>query len=433
MNSRPCVVALLCTLIVGIVACPPSLQGAAAATAATPTPPPARPGQSAKLVDLAALALVPSDVDEPGYGNITGRYQTLDEVASSLNSLEGGTDADLPSYTGALTDAGWKQTYFDRIGIASGDDPSKYGTVIYNALSEHADGKGATAGYDLLREANAAAGYLKARGGATVDDKSVYTRRQGTASDGTTYQELDLEFLSGTFVVEIDLVDYTDEAPAVATIQALGEALGDRLAKAGEIGIGFGPKALRLKGNGVATSYEYYKRISGAQVADYGQTLAQVRSDDRYYKGLGITDIYFLGQTAPVAGSDTNMVDYWLSLYRFGKAADAKSTVSDWSKNFVDNPPSGYTDLAVAARPAKIGTASTTVTYSRTDSGGSTVQGVTVYAATTDVLAIVTVEAVAGATQQSAETIATAAVKCLGRTTACARLAIPTDLIAGGA
>lgn len=402
-----------------------ALSSGSAIAATTPTP---EPTKKAPL-DLAALFISPDDVDEPGYGVAIGRYETIDDVAGYLNGLAGGTDADVAGVRDELKKAGWKQAYYGRIAIPSGDDPSKNGVSIYHELTEYADKDGAKAGYDLLRDGNASAGYLRARGGEKIGDASTWTRRAGTTSDSIDYQELDLVFQTGTIVIELDITDYYNEPPDLATLQAIADSMLTRI-DAGAAGVGLGPKSLLLTGAGVHNAYGYYSRLDDKEIGDYGKTPAQVRATDRSNKDSGITDFYQQRQWIDASdGVDDDFVDTYLSIYRFAKDADAAAAVEAWSQNFIDNHSSPYTNVDVVADAETIGAASVVVSQNY-DRGNDVIDaGYTAYVQNGKILLVYTASAVPGISLEGFTAIAKAATTCASRGGACKSIPFPEDLV----
>lgn len=405
MTSR----ALLVALILALATAAP-----AAAKPATPTPGTSgTPGTSAPL-DLAALVLHPADLADPGYGVSNGGYQTLAQTAAQLNATQGGTDADLPGVKSALTKAGWRQGYFLDLAIPSGDDPTKVGGLVYLGLNAYADATGAAAGYDLVRTANAAAGYLKASGGQPVGKRSVLTRKRSTNSSGAVVAELDLVFQTQTVVAELDLFDYAGQAPAVETMQALAATLAQRLTSPPKTP-GLSLRAPHLAGTGVSSAYEYYKRLSGVQFGYYGEAGTQVKSDDRFYAGSGVTDVWSADQgVASADGKDPYYGEYNLGLYAFDTAAHARSALTTFSQNFLSDPVTGYSNVQAVANPTKLGddrSALVSFTYDR--GGGVSTSGFKYYVVVGSTLAEVLVEAVPGAPQAAAEAVTRAVAACL--------------------
>ena len=126
---------------------------------------------SSDLLELAALVLLPSDLDEPGFGIVEGYYTSLKADSRFFNSMLGGSDDDLADVTAQLEEAKWQQSYFYQLGIASGDDPSFYATRVSNSFIQFEEEDGAAEGFDLWREALASSGYLKATGAEKVGDE----------------------------------------------------------------------------------------------------------------------------------------------------------------------------------------------------------------------------------------------------------------------
>jgi hypothetical protein len=176
------------------------------------------------------------------------------------------------------------------------------------------------------------------------------------------------------------------------------------------------------------SNYAYYSRLNGKQVPYNGETASDLSSNDDYYAGQKISDIFQMEQWTPGAdGKDGDFVEYFLTLYQFATAKDAAAALASWPKNFVDNPGTGITQAASVSAPLSLGpgAAMVSVTYKR--SNGVSAPGYVVYAAAGSIFMIVTVESPAKPTKAGVTAVAKAALACL-KSSSCDPLPVPSGL-----
>lgn len=382
---------------------------------------------NAGLLDLAAAVIGPADLPEPGFGVANGSLQTIDQFATYLGGYTGGTAADQSNALTSLKSAGWTQSYYINFAAPSGDDATKNSADVYIGLARFTGAKGGAAGYDLIRAALAAGGYFKAQGGGTVGEQSSVTRHSYTASDGRKVAELDMLFQSGEMVVEIDLFDYANQPPDLSDLQTIATAQATRV-KHVPASPGLSLRALPLTASAITTNYAYYSRLDGKQIPYRGETADTLTSDDSYYVGQKINDIFQMEQWTPGAdGKDGDYVEYLLTLYQFESAKDATAAVDHWPQGFVENPGTGITDAQVLSNSPQLGddSAMVSLTYKRTN--GVSAPGYIFYVATGAMMMVVTVESPAKPTKAGATALAKAALACVTNG-ACAPLPVPAGL-----
>jgi hypothetical protein len=382
---------------------------------------------AAGLLDLAAAVIVPADLPEPGFGVANASLQTIDQFAAYLGGYTGGAAADQSKAKANLTSAGWTESYYINLAKPSGDDATKNSADVYIGLARFGGAKGGAAGYELLHAALAAGGYQKAQGGAAAGDQSSVTRHSYTASDGRKVAELDMIFQSGEMVVEIDLFDYSNQPPAVSDLQTIATAQAKRV-KNVPASPGLSLRALSLTASAITTNYAYYSRLGGKQIPYRGETADTLTSDDGYYAGQKIDDIFQLEQWTPGAdGKDGDYVEYFLTLYQFESVKDATAAVESWPQGFVENPGTGITDGQVLASPPQLGDDSAMVSLTYKRANGVSAPGYIFYVATGAMMMVVTVESPAKPTKAGATTLAKAALACVTNS-ACAPLPVPAGL-----
>jgi hypothetical protein len=428
MNGRVVLVAVVCLLLLG-----PTLPVAAQSnpTAHLGAPVPNFPGAKAGSYDLAALTILPSELADPGYGIDTGAYSTIDGDAASINSSNGGTEADLADVRDALEQAGWQQSYYVHTGLPNPDDPTLFGVYVYIGITRFKEADGAGNGYDLIRASNVNAGFLRVRNVDQIGDASTLSRRQSTLNDGTPANSIDLLAQTGVFVAEILLTDYSGEKPDQDQMLTLGQTQVDRLTGA-KASVGLSQRALLVTGDGVSTKAGYYTRVNGKQVAYFGEAPKDLKSDDTYYKGIGVTDLYYVRQTAPsTSGDDNDFLEVILDLYHFDSADDAQSAYDQYDQALTASPPTGYSDVTEIRRATSFGDESGTYsfTYDR-GSGVGQVSGYRIGVLSGDLMLLLYADSGGDLPLAAVEAIADAAVTCAGKTAVCKPMKLPADLVA---
>jgi hypothetical protein len=383
-------------------------------------------------LELPALTITPDDIDEPGYGLSNGLTMSVADDSALLNTLMGGDEDEAADIQEQLEDAGWVQSYWVSFGIQSGDDPSLFATVIYNALTEYGDEDGAEVGYDLLREGNASSGFLPVRDADDVGDDSTVTRA-ATSSNGRPLNYLDIVFRVGPVVAEVYIAEYSDNNPDVETITALAESVAVRLEDAEPpANPGLSQRSLFMSGDGVRTTYNYYNRLADQQIPPFGTTAAQARSDDRFYRDAGVIDVYLVVQSMQMADADDGVLSYFLYLYRFDDEQNASAALEDWTQTWGDTPTSGYEDVDEVSGADTIGDESTVFSHTFVPADGDDFDGFRTYFQVGDTIVSLIMHAVPGVDEGAFVDVANAAADCIDADEPCAPLSVDEETLTGG-
>src|SRR5215210_3175457 len=183
----------------------------------------ASPSPVARTLDLAAMALTPSDLDDlglPGFGQQTSAFLTLEEQAEQLASAANlGMDAD--ALGSRLAAAGFQRRYQRQLGLPAhpGARPAQLRTFVAPYIIEYASVDGAAAGIALL-ESEAGTGMTDVPGTRVIGDRSEITRFRRLSDSGKPYQALDLTFQIGNLVAGVTVGEFEDREPNPATVEA---------------------------------------------------------------------------------------------------------------------------------------------------------------------------------------------------------------------
>jgi N-acetylglucosamine-6-sulfatase len=339
----------------------------------------ASPSPVAGTLDLAAMALTPVDLDDiglTGFGQQTSAFLTLEEQAEQLASTANlGMDAD--ALGSRLAAAGFQRRYQRQLSLPAhpGARPSQLRTFVAPYVIEYASGEGATTGFTLLEtEAlEAGAAMTDVPGTRVIGDHSEITRFRRASDSGEPYRALDLTFQVDNLVAGVTLGEFDDRQPDMATVEALGELLLDKV-RGGQAGSGPGLSslALRLAGPDIETRSDEYGRLDGQTFPNYSETPDELADREERYGNAVV--VYGVGQSiargSPARSDDTR---YGVSLYQFASEQDAAGWLESGVARAEKSP--NIIEAIPVAGAATIGEASGTLAIATERSGAGTARG----------------------------------------------------------
>ncbi len=337
----------------------------------------ASPVPGAPALDLAAMALTPSDLDElglPGFGQQTSAFLTLEEQAEQLaTSASLGIDAD--AIGSGLAEAGFQRRYQRQLGLPSrpGAPPSRLRTFVAPYVIEYASREGAAAGFALLEAEAPDAGMKDVSGTRVFGDRSEVTRFRQSSENGEPYRALDLTLQVDNLVAGVTVGEFNGREPDLATVEALAERLLEnvRLGQAGS-GPGLSNLAQRLAGPDVETRSDEYGRIGGQTFPNYSETPDELADRNERYGDAVV--VYGVGQSIPVGGpARTDDTRYFVSLYEFAGEPDAAGWLNEGVAR-AELSPNVIAAIPVADA-AVIGDASATLAITTERGGAGTARG----------------------------------------------------------
>ena len=399
------------------------------------SPPPNHPPQSGARdstgLDLPALLLRPSDLDETGYGIDSGGCGTLDTIAAAWNKNLGGAEEGVAVIRKRLVRDGWSQSCWLTVAIPSSDSPETYGVLVSSVITAYADENGASDGLDLLHDVLVALDYRKARGAELIGDESFALRHVIDATRTSLGQEqLDLIFRVGNLVAELYMSDYSGDQPALETGQTLADLLVDRMTDPTDApGHGLATRVLRLAGDGVLSNAGYYLRLDGDEAGSFGQSLAKVRDADQDFDEMGVRDVFYTRQTAAPTGSSGDFLEYTVVFAQFTNESDAIATMDEALAAPSDLPRSAGPSSSRVRRAAEIGDQTTSKVYAAEREAGQTADGFTITFRLANVIAVMNVASVEGVSQHAAEALAVQIADCMRAEAPCDPIAPPEELM----
>jgi len=386
-------------------------QPAGGARAAAPAPPRASPAAGQNLLDLAAMTLIPSDMPQGQYVLDTNGMVSLAEEAASANFYRHGSDADLQHLTDELRGAGWLRRYTSRLGLPTANDPTQFTLSVVSYVTEYRDAAGAAKGFAILQDESLIPTARTVQGTRTFGDRSQLTSDSGTTSDGAPFRELALAFQLGNLTAGVIVDDYTNHAPAVATVEALGAKLQARIATVRARPEGLGSEILRLAAPGPSSALDGYIRRDGITIPLYNEPGTAFSARNASYDGA--SDVYDYQQTLPRNVATGVPMPYYLDrLWRF-PSASAASTWLRTAVQAVGVEGGPYVELTQVPRAAKYGDESLTYSYGYRISDTLTTQGFMIFARVGNEVARVQIDGAPSVPLSAVAAVAAEQVACL--------------------
>ncbi|HEU5434674.1 MAG TPA: hypothetical protein VFU81_23570 [Thermomicrobiales bacterium] len=322
------VIALLALCLALVFVAP---LGSASAPIGTPSPEATPVSPTSALLDLPWLTLAPSDVPDPGYLHLNGGFEPF----AAYSRLLARDEANSAAHTLAI--AQWRQTYQTWLRLPSEEDPDVSARVIHVTMTQYRDGAGASAGFAARQIALDRLGFEASATRPTIGDEAVILRGALTETTSKrTYVSLFALARFGELTVEVDVRDYTNDAPPTSLATALLTAIADRLpaVRAGETP-GFSLRLPRVPLWRV--DRDRYLRRGGDQIRAVGQTLNSFRANEAFARDNAVSDWYVYDATrVNAAPSNEAPIGYSVALFQFPDAAAAEAYLghapADWKR-----------------------------------------------------------------------------------------------------
>lgn len=388
---------------------------------------------SEEPLDVAAMTLLPSDLDQRGFVADSGSRLSLEEVAQAAAEYRGGDDRDVQDFADALEEAGFRTYYIARLALPDEEDPTLYARVINSYVIEYATVEGAADGFTLLEDEEGVASAEDLPGAEEFGDESEITRDRGRTNgdDPVRYESLDLTFRVDNLVAGVTVTDYAGENPAEEEVETLAAVALDRIEAVRADGSAeLGLRVLRLAADEDAPfSYqdEKYDRRDGETVPLAGET--EEDFELREAELPSATDIYDLEQIVDLDDGEPLDNPYYIArIVHFEDEGDAETFFDEVVDGFLDNP-GGYQDPERLEDLPAVGDRVDGFTYEFEVSDDVTVQGTRIYALVGPDVVFVQVDAAEPVPDAVTELIEAQAA-CLEAGEVCEPVAIPRDVLA---
>jgi hypothetical protein len=417
-------------VVLGVVA----TSGVTAAFAQEASPV-ASPAAEGRPLDLAAMALQPADLAEPGFG--TG-WSELADAASLAEHLALDVDVPVTEILTGLNDAGYLRRYelwLERgypQDVATPEAPP--GIVekrVVSAVTEYATAEGAAAGFALIERGLEDQAAVQEIGPRTTPYEDVpLTTEIGDEAEATRYghitpdtgvpvQNLNLTVRVGNLIADVIVEDHRNNPPDVAEAEVLAATLLARIEAVQTDGApGLSNLVIRPTGE---SQVDTYLARDGRAIPIFGESPAQAEASRQSIGNA--TDVYGVER---VLGE----FPYLLArLYRFPSAEDAASWLTEQPELTIAVPNTGYVDVTEVADAETLGEASRVFRYGFPLDATTTAYGYAVYARVGDIVARVQVDSVPEAPLASVLELAQAQVRCLQAGSCLETIPVPAALV----
>jgi hypothetical protein len=292
------------------------------------------------VLDLPAMTLTPSELDEAGYDDLGlsyGGLKTLDVAAQDDAEIRGGATADNDAeYARLLRDAGWQGAHESLFAAPNADDPNEFSRRIWSIVTQYADDEGAARAFAALSDGGDVTAFTveelpwsdESADGSRVDDATLWRYDTTRQSTGAPFHALELHLRLGNLTAFLSLQEEGERQPDVTAIRPLADALLHRVdAVKANSGPRLSASALRFALPSDVSSYDNYARLNGVEVRYYGESPAAAKRRVATYPD--VPAIYVVYQYLPVGEPDeSDDVTFRSYTYQF----DSESAASAWSK-----------------------------------------------------------------------------------------------------
>ena len=352
------IAASLALTLLGMIA---SMAGSTAFGIATPTPP--------NPLDLAAMTLRPSDLDEPGWVHEGAFIQPLAAQARGhADYLGSGTTAE--EVTTVLADAGWERQYVSILSRASQGGPADR---VRSYVTRYASPEGAAAGFEYLEDERSVAAATDISLARQHGEVSELTEEKGvTGDDGRALRSLDLTFRVGALVAGVTVIDVDAGERSrsdLNLVDRLASLIEERIAASVDAPAGIGAHAVRLSSDSheLVTFDDAYYRIAAEEVPLVGESAQGSRLRTTTYAGA--RDVYQLWQGIDTGGDAGAL--YGATLLRFEDESAAESWVVGLESILAENPFYGDLRFVAGAAGVELGDDAVALSYVANGGGGS--------------------------------------------------------------
>ncbi len=377
--------------------------------AALPHTAAAQPTGATPALDLAALVLMPADLDAegmPGYGTEFSRtFATIDEFIKLDLQLESRMWMELgkiPDAATVLTQAGWLRHHELLLATpVDPDDPDWFHSGATSGIEEYASPEGASTAFATFTSEPALRsghlGMVEFLAFATpLGDERVLARHT-FIDDGDTIHGLTLMVRLDTLIVSVTLADYGNAIePSHAAIERLTTRLLNRIQAARDAGAGVGPClpsglamsgaaldpwapqtdaphmpgldrcAQRLGGPQAEATLAFYTVLDGVAIRFFGETDADLAESQAEMTSRGIQD-YYRNQYR-VDGFSNNATFTNVNIISYTGEAAAVADFAGAEQRRRAEP--GFSEVTYTPNPVAIGDESYTVSM-RNDASGT--------------------------------------------------------------
>jgi hypothetical protein len=362
---------------------------------------------AAPTLDLAALVLMPADLDAegmPGYGTEFSRtFATLDEIIVDELQLESRMWMELakiPEAAAILTQAGWVRHHELLLATpVDPDDPNWFHSGAMSGIEEYASPEGASTAFATFSSEPALRsghlGMVEFLPVATPIGDERTLARHTFIDEGDTIHGLTLMVRIDSLIVSVTLADYDNGIePDPAAIERLTARMVNRVQAAQDAGAGVGPClpdglttlgaamtpstpvanvprmpgfdrcVQRLVGNEADPERARYTVLDGVAIPFFGETETDIAEAQADVTSRGIQDAY---RTMYWVEGVNGWRSVWVGIVTYTSEAAAVADFAGAEQRWRDNP--RFSELAFTPNPVAFGDESYSFTMRGTDSG----------------------------------------------------------------
>ncbi len=380
--------------------------------------------------DLAAMTLVPGDLDDSGFGLDGGQTLGVDDEAEGAADYRGGSADDADSIRDALSKAGFLRRYVSGLVNPPSSERDRTERRISSYAALYDDEDGAADGFALLEDESDVSSAKDLPDTKQFGDESEITRDTGETTDETprSFTLIDLTFRQGNIVAGVTITDFSGDQPPVKSVEALARIMVERIAATlAATEPGLGSLAARVGGDGLSVPYTYevYERRDGVTVplVDESKNLSRARD-----KGFGhAVDVFSLQQELQVTGVDAEANPfYYVELLRFEDADAAGASFAEPVAPKLIIP--AYEEVKKVKDATSFGDDSATYSYAFTLNNDLSTHGYVVLTRVGAVLARVQIDGEPTVPLKAVEAVAKAQVACLEAGSCADAVAVPRSL-----
>lgn len=321
-------------------------------------------------LDLAAMVLLPSEINESGFGLGSGSTYGAETQASYTADVSNVPVAEILE---TLREAGFVRRYnvnFNRpypVGMATpvGGNNATAQRVTFS-VTEYASAEGAAAGFNLLdrdleERWDAATSVLSEQRDLpltmTIGEETDLTAYVGTDTvTGVPYHGLDLTFRVENLVVDVDAIDWVGE-PSQGAVETLATRLEERMQTVLATGApGLSSQVIRLEGAAEPDRDAYLAR-GGVPIPLSWESADETAARGNLYTAQGITAVYSREQSV---GDQAFMMS---RLYAFATPEDAATWLAAQPGLTLTSQDFGYLDVTDVSDSDRVGDESRVFSY----------------------------------------------------------------------
>ncbi|MGD9714620.1 MAG: hypothetical protein AB7V46_21560, partial [Thermomicrobiales bacterium] len=306
------------------------------------TPTPGVPASPPEVLDLAAMTLMPRDLEDgglTGFGSSYGEMIFREELIASTATSRGLPDAEVRA---AFEGNGLVRRYehFLYTPLSASDPAGEAAQLVVSYVVEFTDESGAASAWSFMEDESFSATSVDTPLRTPLGQQSEASRDRGVDDAGTPFEQLDITFQIGNLHAGVAVVDWTGSPVDQRTAEALAARLLQRIEAVRAGGApGLSGMVNRLSGVEVLPLADEYFLLDGESIRAYGQSLDDSVAVSDMAASERRVDGYRMQQQL-TSGTDATEDDTWyfVSLEAFADTASASQWIAGTLQRIGANP-----------------------------------------------------------------------------------------------